>query len=85
MTIEQQADAVELHVHPGGQGVWQARMITSIGASATLCVAVGGETGDLLSKLLADEQVTLRMVTRQSGSGCTCTTAATVPVARSPR
>ena len=69
VTIEQQADVVELHVHPGGQGVWQARMIASLGAPVTMCVAAGGETGDLLGKLLADEQVTLRMVTRQSGSG----------------
>lgn len=69
VTIEQQADAVELHIHPGGQGVWQARMVASLGVPVALCTAVGGETGALLRKLLDDEDVTLRAVTRQSSSG----------------
>ena len=69
VTIEQQADALELHVHPGGQGVWEARMVASLGASVTLCVAVGGEIGTLLRRLLADEDVTLRAVTREAGNG----------------
>ncbi|WP_344934218.1 hypothetical protein [Actinoplanes nipponensis] len=37
VTLEQQHDKSELHVHPGGQGVWQARMITLLGAQVTLC------------------------------------------------
>ncbi|MFE0593321.1 1-phosphofructokinase family hexose kinase [Micromonospora echinospora] len=69
VTIEQQADAVELHLHPGGQGVWQARMIASLGVPVTLCVALGGEVGDALHKLLTEEDVTVRSVFRQSGSG----------------
>lgn len=69
VTIEQQADAVELHLHPGGQGVWQARMIASLGVPVTLCVALGGEVGDALHKLLTEEDVQVRSVFRQSGSG----------------
>ncbi|MER6752932.1 PfkB family carbohydrate kinase [Micromonospora echinofusca] len=69
VTIEQQADAVELHLHPGGQGVWQTRMIAALGTPVTLCVAVGGEVGDALRKLLVDEDVTVRVVNRQSGTG----------------
>ncbi|WP_229688630.1 1-phosphofructokinase family hexose kinase [Micromonospora yangpuensis] len=69
VTLEQQADAVELHLHPGGQGVWQARMITALGTPVTLCVALGGEVGGTLRKLLADEDVTVRAVERQAGSG----------------
>ncbi|HYN98021.1 MAG TPA: PfkB family carbohydrate kinase [Pilimelia sp.] len=69
VTIEQQGEAVGLHVHPGGQGVWEARMIASLGAAVTLCVALGGEVGDILRKLLADEDVTVRTVARHSGSG----------------
>jgi 1-phosphofructokinase len=69
VTIEQQADAVELHLHPGGQGVWQARMIASLGAPVTLCVALGGEVGDALRKLLVEEDVTVRAVNRQAGTG----------------
>jgi 1-phosphofructokinase len=69
VTIEQQADAVELHVHPGGQGIWQARMIASLGVPVTLCVAVGGEVGTVVQKLLNDENVTVRAVPRESGNG----------------
>ncbi|BCJ70081.1 1-phosphofructokinase family hexose kinase [Polymorphospora rubra] len=69
VTIEQQADAVELHLHPGGQGVWQARMIAALGVPATLCVAVGGEVGAVLRAVLAAENVEVRAVTRQAGSG----------------
>jgi 1-phosphofructokinase len=33
VAVEQPADEVELHVHPGGQGIWQARMITALDVS----------------------------------------------------
>src|SRR5687768_7630519 len=69
VTIEQQADTLELHVHPGGQGIWQARMIAALEVPVTLCVAVGGEVGDVLERQLADQDVTVRAVRRQSGSG----------------
>jgi 1-phosphofructokinase len=69
VTIEQQHDAPELHVHPGGQGIWQTRMLTSLGVEVTLCAAVGGEVGRVLEPLLGFKGVTLRTVTRESGSG----------------
>jgi 1-phosphofructokinase len=69
VTVERQAGAVELHVHAGGQGVWQARMISSLGAGVTLCVAVGGEVGDVLRKLLDEEDVTVRAVRRDANTG----------------
>lgn len=69
VTIEQQAGASELHVHPGGQGVWQARMIATLGVPVTLCVAVGGEVGEVLHRRLDAEDLTVRAVTRQSSSG----------------
>jgi 1-phosphofructokinase len=69
VTIEAQNDNSELHVHPGGQGIWQARMITSLGAPVTLCAAVGGEVGRVLEPLLAFNGITLRTVQRESGSG----------------
>jgi len=49
VTIEQQHDRAELHVHAGGQGIWQANMITSLGAQVTLCATVGGEVGRVLT------------------------------------
>jgi 1-phosphofructokinase len=69
VTIEQQHDAPELHVHPGGQGIWQTRMITSLGAEVVLCAAVGGEVGRVLKPLLDFKGVSLRTVPRETGSG----------------
>jgi 1-phosphofructokinase len=69
VTIEQQADGVELHLHPGGQGVWQARMIAGLGCRVTLCVCVGGEVGTVLEKLLAEESVRLRVIAGHAASG----------------
>ncbi|WP_442929331.1 1-phosphofructokinase family hexose kinase [Micromonospora sp. WMMC273] len=69
VTIEQQGDVPELHLHPGGQGVWQTRMIAALGVPVTMCVGLGGEVGDAVRKLLDDEDVTVRMVRRESGTG----------------
>jgi 1-phosphofructokinase len=69
VTIEKQGDAVELHLHAGGQGVWQARMSVSLGVSVTLCAALGGEVGAILEKLLSEEAIDLRAVLRQAGNG----------------
>ncbi|MGH8825830.1 MAG: 1-phosphofructokinase family hexose kinase [Jiangellaceae bacterium] len=69
VTIEQSADAVELHVHPGGQGIWQARMITSLGASVTVCACLGGEVGAVLEPLILAEGVQLRSVPRNPSNG----------------
>lgn len=69
VTIEQQTERLELHVHPGGQGIWQARMITSLGVEVTLCATVGGEVGRVLEPLLAAETARLRTVEREASSG----------------
>jgi 1-phosphofructokinase len=69
VAIEQPADEVELHVHPGGQGVWQARMITALDVSVTLCAYAGGEIGRVLERLIADEGVTLRVVRGGTSTG----------------
>ncbi|GAA1739040.1 PfkB family carbohydrate kinase [Microbacterium paludicola] len=45
----------EIHVHAGGQGVWQARMLRRLGVSATLCCALTGELGRVVRRLLEDE------------------------------
>jgi len=67
VTIEAPADDLELHVHPGGQGIWQARMITSLGVPVTLCACLGGEVGRVLEPLIIDEGVTLKVVPRDVG------------------
>jgi 1-phosphofructokinase len=60
VTIEQRASGEpELHLHPGGQGLWVARMAAGLGAHVTLCSALGGETGMVLAGLLAREEIEL--------------------------
>lgn len=66
VTLERPAEDVELHLHAGGQGIWQARMIRSLGVPVTLCACVGGEVGFVLQPLMAREGIDLRIV---SGSG----------------
>jgi 1-phosphofructokinase len=42
----------EIHLHPGGQGVWAARMAAALGGEPVLCGFAGGETGAVLAGLL---------------------------------
>jgi 1-phosphofructokinase len=56
------ADAGELHIHPGGQGFWVARMLSHLGASTTLVTPLGGETGDVFGHLISDHGVDVRIV-----------------------
>lgn len=69
VTIEQQHNAPDLHIHPGGQGVWQARMISALGVPVTLCAALGGEPGFLVEALLGDEGFDVRAVPRRASTG----------------
>jgi len=69
VTIEQHGDDVDLHVHPGGQGVWQARMAALLGAPVVLCTALGGEVGGVISDALAEEMFEVRSVKRGTGNG----------------
>lgn len=55
VTIEDRGEEPDIHVHAGGQGVWQARMISSLGVPVVLCAALGGETGEVLRHLIAAE------------------------------
>jgi 1-phosphofructokinase len=57
VTIEDGVDDAgpELHVHPGGQGLWVARMARSLGAHVTVCGPFGGETGRVAEHLAALE------------------------------
>jgi len=58
ITLERTPDDVdELHLHPGGQGVWQARMVRTLGARAILCTPLGGETGHVIGPLLRAEGI----------------------------
>ena len=58
VTLESTPDGEdEVHVHPGGQGVWQARMARLLGVRPVLCTPLGGETGTVIDVLLESEEI----------------------------
>lgn len=69
VTIEDRSGAADIHVHAGGQGVWQSRMMSSLGVPVVLCAALGGETGDVLGHLLPMNDVTVRSVPVSARNG----------------
>jgi len=71
VTLEREGqDREQVHFHPGGQGVWVARMAASLGAEPVLCGFIGGESGELLDGLLTRLDGELRLVGTASASGC---------------
>lgn len=69
VTVEDRSGADDIHVHAGGQGVWQSRMLSSLGVPVVLCSALGGETGDVLGHLLPMNNVTVRAVPVSARNG----------------
>lgn len=68
--VEQVSDEPELHLHAGGQGLWQARMIAALEVPVTFCALLGkGEVGRVLSSLFDAEGITLKAVRRHADSG----------------
>ncbi len=70
--IDSSAGVPELHIHAGGQGVWVARMASTLAAgkaTVTLCHGIGGETGSLLGPLLDREDVELVPVFVEATNG----------------
>ena len=54
VTVERSsADEDEIHIHPGGQGFWIARMLKHLGERPLLCGPVGGESGRVFLGLLS--------------------------------
>lgn len=43
----------EVHLHPGGQAFWIARMLAHLGVTPMLCGPVGGETGLAITALMS--------------------------------
>ncbi|WP_117215092.1 PfkB family carbohydrate kinase, partial [Allorhizocola rhizosphaerae] len=66
VTIE---DDDQVHFHAGGQGVWQARMITSLDVDVVMVTALGGESGELLRPLIAREGIHLRAFITDAANG----------------
>lgn len=64
VTVEDNPAGSEIHVHAGGQGVWQARMLLRLGLSVTMCCVLTGETGTVMRHLLEDEGIAVAAVER---------------------
>ena len=71
VTIEARPDGAgeDVHLHPGGQGVWVARMAGQLGADPLLCGLVGGEIGTTVRPLLDALPGQCRIVDSHAGSG----------------
>ncbi|WP_414938247.1 PfkB family carbohydrate kinase [Amycolatopsis sp. cmx-11-51] len=67
VTVEEIEGVPDVHVHAGGQGVWQSRMIDALGARAVVCCALGGETGQVLRHLIGVD-VEVREVAARNGA-----------------
>jgi 1-phosphofructokinase len=60
----------EVHIHPGGQGVWSARMATNLDGNPVLCTPLGGEAGDIIGPLLATEGIAVQSVRMSAENAC---------------
>ncbi|OZM70427.1 phosphofructokinase [Amycolatopsis antarctica] len=69
VTIENLGGDADLHIHAGGQGLWQARMVASLGVPVVLCAALGGETGTVLRHLIEADGIELVEETVLSRNG----------------
>lgn len=69
VTVEDHRGGADIHLHAGGQGVWQARMLLALGASVTMCSVFSGETGRVLRHLLDDEGIRVLAVERTGRGG----------------
>ena len=63
-------DRDDIHLHPGGQGVWVTRMAGELAADPVLCAFIGGETGAVLKPLLEALPGELRLVRTATSNGC---------------
>ncbi|MGZ4620238.1 MAG: 1-phosphofructokinase family hexose kinase [Frankiaceae bacterium] len=72
VTIEARPDGAgeDVHLHPGGQGVWVARMAGELGADPMLCGLLGGEIGITVGPLLEALPGQCRVVATRGSSGC---------------
>ena len=59
----------DIHMHPGGQGLWVARMAVSLGAEVAVCAPFGGEMGDAVKQMLDTGGLTIRAVNSATGNG----------------
>ncbi|WP_244632109.1 MULTISPECIES: PfkB family carbohydrate kinase [unclassified Microbacterium] len=69
ITVEDHPQGAEIHVHAGGQGVWQARMLRRLGVTVTMCCVLTGEVGRVLRHLLEDDEGIEVVAVERDGRG----------------
>lgn len=69
VTMERRGSEDDIHLHAAGQGVWVARAVADLGATALLCCLMGGETGAVLAALLDALPIALRRTDTAGSSG----------------
>ncbi|QCR18605.1 1-phosphofructokinase family hexose kinase [Agrococcus sp. SGAir0287] len=67
IAIESHGDEPDVHIHVGGQGVWQARMLRALGADVALVSSFAGEPGRVAERLLGDEGIAVADLDRVGG------------------
>ncbi|MEJ1087821.1 PfkB family carbohydrate kinase [Microbacterium sp. Mu-80] len=65
VTVESAGGDDQIHIHAGGQGVWQARMLRRLGISVTMCCTLAGEAGEVIRHLLEDDGIRVVAIERQ--------------------
>ncbi len=65
IAIEEHGDQPDVHIHVGGQGVWQARMLRALGADVALVASFAGEPGRVAERLLGDEGIAVADLDRE--------------------
>lgn len=66
VTVEENPDGPDIHIHSGGQGTWQARMLQRLGVNVTICAVLSGEGGLVLRHLFEDSGVRIVGVDREA-------------------
>lgn len=64
VTVEQLDEQPDVHFHVGGQGVWQARMLTALGVEVVLVCTLAGEAGGVAKHLLDAEGFRVEAIDR---------------------
>ncbi|UYN84416.1 MAG: bifunctional hydroxymethylpyrimidine kinase/phosphomethylpyrimidine kinase [Microcella sp.] len=69
ITIEDSPGDGQVHLHAGGQGVWQARMLASMGTTTTMCASFAGESGRVLQNLITHDEGFDLVAVERDGDG----------------
>ncbi len=69
VTVEAGGGGDEIHFHPGGQGVWVARLAARLGGEVVLCSSFGGESGTVIRSLLERWGIDVRAVDAAGWNG----------------